>query len=85
MTYTVQFSVRPVPGEFELIYRIIEGSPEADRNPVTLIYPSQAEMEDDLRGAHLPLRLALVGTHDPIEVTGEQLRTLCREDTQDYR
>lgn len=81
MTRTVQFTTRVVPGEFELICRILDGSAE----PVTLVYPSQAEMEDDLRGAHLPVRLAVIGTHPPMEVSDEQLRMLGREDTQDYR
>lgn len=85
MNHTVQFSVRVVPGEFELVYRILgeEGSEGSD--PVVLVYPSQAEMQDDLRGAHLPVSLSVVGSHEPMEVSDEQLRMLGREDTQDYR
>ena len=85
MTYNVQFSVHVVPGEFELRYEILDDSVPDDQALYSRPYPSEAEIMDDLRRAHLPITLSLVGTHPPIESTDEQLRTLRAAGDQDYR
>ena len=85
MTYTVRFAVRVIPGEFQFTYLLLDGELPNGDNAWEKNYPSQAELEDDLRAAGLPLRLSLVGTHDPVEATDQQLAVLRREADQDYR
>ena len=50
-----------------------------------MMYPSQAELQDDLRHAHLPVSLSIVGKHPPIEASDEQLSALRRNAKQDYK
>ena len=85
MTYSVQFSVRPVPGEFEFSYEILDKSVPDDQATFVMMYPSQAELQDDLRHAHLPVSLSIVGKHPPIEASDEQLSALRRNAEQDYK
>lgn len=80
-----EVSVRVVPREFEFTYLILDETGPDDLKCYVKQYPSQAELQDDLRTAGLPVSLSMVGHHGPIDATDHQLQLFRRAADQDYR